>query len=148
MSEKQQEKVFEILLVEDNPADVKLTEEALRDLNVNKKLHVTEDGVEALSFLHRDGKYANHSRPDIILLDLNLPKKDGREVLKGIKSDQNLKNIPVIVLTTSQSEYDIAQAYNLHANCYITKPVQFDDFFQIVKSIENFWFKTVKLPRD
>lgn len=139
---------IEILLVEDNPADVRLTREALKEAKVRNQLHVVEDGVAAMEFLMRKGKYADAPRPDLILLDLNLPKKDGREVLEEIKQDDNLKRIPVVVLTTSQAEEDIVKTYNLHANCYVTKPVDLDQFITIVKSIEDFWLTIVKLPND
>jgi len=144
----QQGKPVEILLVEDNPGDVRLTIEGLKEGKVKNNLHVVEDGVEALSFLQKEGKYADAVRPDLILLDLNLPKKDGREVLKVIKSDNDLRHIPVVVLTTSKAEQDILKAYSLHANCYITKPVDLDQFISVVESIEDFWFTIVKLPRD
>ncbi|WP_319550548.1 response regulator [Desulfogranum marinum] len=138
----------EILLVEDNPGDVRLTIEGLKEGKVRNTLSVVEDGVEALAFLRKEGKYVDAVRPDLILLDLNLPKKDGREVLTEIKSDENLRNIPVVVLTTSKAEQDILKAYSLHANCYITKPVDLDQFISVVESIEDFWFSIVKLPRD
>jgi len=138
---------IEILLVEDNPGDVRLTQEALKDAKMHNDMHVAENGVEAMSFLRREGKYANAPRPDLILLDLNMPKKDGREVLAEIKADKVLKGIPVVVLTTSRSEQDILKAYDLHANCYITKPVDLDRFIAVVKSIEDFWLTIVKLPR-
>jgi CheY-like chemotaxis protein len=137
---------IEILLVEDNPGDIRLTQEALKDAKVLNKLHVVRDGVEALAFIRQDGKYANTVRPHLVLLDLNLPKKDGREVLEEIKEDPDLKHIPVVILTVSKAEEDIIQTYDLHANCYITKPVDFDRFLQVVKSIEDFWLTVVKLP--
>jgi chemotaxis family two-component system response regulator Rcp1 len=137
---------IEILLVEDNPGDVRLTKEALKEAKVGNNLHVAEDGVAALQFLHREGEFANAPRPDLILLDLNLPKKDGREVLEEIKADDSLKTIPVVVLTTSHAEEDIVRSYNLHANCYVTKPVDLDQFIRIVKSIEDFWLTIVRLP--
>ena len=137
---------IEILLVEDNPGDVRLTKEALKEGKVANKINVVMDGMEAMAFLHREGKYANAPKPDLILLDLNLPKKNGREVLSEIKMDSRLKCIPVVVLTSSQAEKDIVMTYNLHANCYITKPVDFGQFIDVVKSIENFWFNVVKLP--
>ena len=137
---------IEILLVEDNPADVRLTQEALKEAKVRNNLHVVEDGVAAMEFLQREGQYANVGRPDLILLDLNLPKKDGREVLEEIKQDPSLKRIPVVVLTTSQAEEDILRTYDLHANCYVTKPVDLDQFITIVRSIEDFWLTIVKLP--
>lgn len=137
---------IEILLVEDNPGDVRLTREALRDSKIRNNLSVVEDGVDALAYLRQEGQYQNATRPDIILLDLNLPRKDGRQVLSEIKEDASLRRIPVVVLTTSDDERDIMQTYNLHANCYITKPVDFQQFITIVKSIEDFWFSIVKLP--
>jgi len=136
----------EILLVEDNPGDVRLTKEALREGKVYNNLHWAKDGVEALEFLRREGKHAKAPRPDIILLDLNLPKKDGREVLEIIKSDDGLKNIPVVVLTTSKAEEDVARSYALHANCYVTKPVDLEKFIVVVKSIDRFWLTVVTLP--
>jgi chemotaxis family two-component system response regulator Rcp1 len=139
---------IEVLLVEDNPGDVRLTREALRDGKVHNNLSVAPDGVEALAFLRRQGKYADAPRPDVILLDLNLPKKDGREVLEEIKADPSLARIPVVILTSSEAERDIAQAYALHANCYVTKPVDLDQFITVVKSIEDFWFTIVKLPPE
>ena len=138
---------FEILLVEDNPGDVELTREALHDSKVHMHLNVVNDGVEALAFLRREEQYAGAPRPDLILLDLNLPKKDGRAVLAEIKQDRTLRHIPVVILTSSQAEQDILRAYDLHANCYVTKPVDFDQFITIVRSIEQFWFTVVKLPR-
>ena len=137
---------IEILLVEDNPGDVRLTKEALKEGRFANIINVAVDGFEAMAFLRREGKYANASRPDLILLDLNLPKKNGREVLAEIKADSNLKRIPVVVLTSSQAEKDIVATYNLHANCYITKPVDFEQFICVVRSIEDFWFAVVKLP--
>ncbi len=139
-------KPIEILLVEDNPGDVRLTVEALKDAKVHNNLYVAKDGVEAMSFLRREGAYANAARPDLILLDLNLPKKDGREVLEEIKEDTGLRRIPVVVLTTSEAEMDILKAYNLHANCYITKPVGLEQFITVIKTIEDFWLEIVKLP--
>ena len=141
-------KVVDILLVEDNPGDIRLTQEALRDSKIQNNLSVTRDGVEAVAFLRRQGQYANAPRPDIILLDLNLPRKDGREVLEEIKQDDDLKRIPVVVLTTSNDESDVLASYNLHANCFITKPVDLSRFIHIVKSIEGFWFQIVKLPPE
>ena len=139
-------KVVDLLLVEDNPGDVRLTEEALRDAGMPVNLSVATDGVEAVDFLHRRGKYKNAPRPDLILLDLNLPKKNGPEVLSDIKSDPDLKRIPVLVMTTSSEPGDIQKAYSLNANCYITKPIQLEDFLNVVQSIENFWLKTARLP--
>lgn len=140
-------KAVDILLVEDNTGDVLLTTEALKGMKVHNQLYVVEDGVEAMDFLHRHGKYGKMPRPDLILLDLNLPRKDGREVLAEIKKDPGLKLIPVIILTTSKSEEDILTTYGLHANCYITKPMGFSQFLRVVQSIENFWFSIVKLPQ-
>ncbi len=137
-----------ILLVEDSPADVDLTREALDDAKVRNTLHVVSDGVAALEFLQRQGQYADVPRPDLILLDLNLPKKDGREVLAEIKDDPTLRRIPVVVLTTSEAEQDIIRSYDLHANCYITKPVDLEQFIAVIKSIETFWLVIVKLPDD
>ncbi|WP_236142065.1 response regulator [Nostoc sp. CMAA1605] len=139
---------IQVLLVEDNPGDVELTRIALEDSKISVNLNVVEDGVEAMAFLRKEDKYADAPHPDIVLLDLNLPKKDGREVLAEIKTDDNFKRIPVVVLTTSQAEEDILRAYNLAANCYIAKPVDFDQFVRIVQSIENFWFAIVKLPPE
>jgi len=141
-------KPIEILLVEDNPGDVRLTQEALRDGKVRNYMRVAADGVEALAILRREGKYADALRPDVILLDLNLPKKDGREVLAEIKTDPDLRRIPVVVLTTSEAEEDILRAYNLYANAYVAKPVDLDKFIAVVKSIEDFWLEIVKLPPD
>ncbi|MHC1574872.1 MAG: response regulator [Candidatus Methanogasteraceae archaeon] len=140
-------KPIEILLVEDNPGDVRLTQEVLRDGKMNNNLYVAKDGVDAVTFLRREGAYTDAPVSDMILLDLNLPKKDGREVLAEIKDDLFLKRIPVVVLTTSKAEQDIHKAYDLHANCYITKPVDLDQFIRVVTSIENFWLTIVKLPR-
>ncbi len=139
---------IEVLLVEDNPGDALLTKIALEDSKISVNLNVVEDGVEAMAFLRKQGKYIKAPHPDIMLLDLNLPRKDGREVLAELKADENLKRIPVVVLTTSQAEEDILKAYNLAANCYISKPVDFDQFVKIVQSIENFWFTIVKLPPE
>ena len=138
----------EILLVEDNPGDVRLTREALREGKVRNNLNVVGDGVEALAYLRRQGKYASAVRPDLIFLDLNLPKKDGREVLAEVKEDPELRHIPVVVLTSSQAEQDIVRAYDLHANCYVTKPVDLDQFINVVKSVNEFWFTIVKLPPE
>ncbi|MBI5396883.1 MAG: response regulator [Verrucomicrobia bacterium] len=148
MNSSGSEKEIEILLVEDNPGDVRLTIEALKDGKVHNHLSVATDGVEAMEFLRRQGKFASASRPDLILLDLNLPRKDGREVLSEIKEDPGLRAIPVVILTTSQAEEDIIRAYNHNANCYITKPVDFDQFIKVVKSIEDFWLTVVKLPHE
>jgi chemotaxis family two-component system response regulator Rcp1 len=138
----------EILLVEDNPGDVRLTREALKESKIRNNLSIVRDGVEAMAFLRRDGDYANAPRPDIILLDLNLPRKDGREVLHEIKEDDSLRRIPVVILTTSDDEHDILESYNLHANCYITKPVDLNRFVTIIKNIEDFWLTIVRLPPD
>jgi chemotaxis family two-component system response regulator Rcp1 len=136
----------EILLVEDNPGDERLTREALKEGKVYSNLHWVKDGVEAMEFLRRSGKFSDAPRPDIILLDLNLPKKDGREVLQDIKADTELKRIPVVVLTTSKAEEDVLRTYNLHANCYVTKPVDLEKFIVVVKSIDVFWLTVVTLP--
>ena len=137
---------IEILLVEDSPADVRLTKEVLDEASVRNRLHVVHDGVEAMAFLRREDIYADAPAPDVILLDLNLPRKPGREVLAEIKQDPAFKRIPVVVLTTSAAERDILEAYGLHANCYITKPIDLNQFIRIVKSIEDFWLTIVKLP--
>ena len=136
----------EILLVEDNPGDYRLTKEALKEGKVYNNLHWTQDGVDALDFLNRRGKHENAPRPDIILLDLNLPKKDGREVLSEIKNDDSLRKIPVVILTTSKAEEDVLKSYDLHANCYVTKPVDLDKFIIVVQSIDRFWLTVVTLP--
>jgi CheY-like chemotaxis protein len=138
---------IEILLVEDNPADVRLTMETIKDYKVKNRLEVVGNGVDAMDFLRRKGKFADKTRPDLILLDLNLPGKDGREVLAEIKVDPDLSRIPVVVLTSSEAEQDIIKAYNLHVNCYITKPVGLTQFVKVVKSIEDFWLTIVKLPK-
>jgi chemotaxis family two-component system response regulator Rcp1 len=138
---------IEILLVEDNPGDVRLTIEGLNEGKVRNNLHVARDGVEALAFLRRQAQFADMVRPDLILLDLNLPRKDGREVLAEIKSDADLKTIPVVVLTTSRAEQDVLNSYQLQANCYITKPVDLEQFITVVRSIEDFWLTIVTLPR-
>lgn len=147
MSVGESNQVLKILLVEDNPGDVRLTMEALRDAEVPNKLIVVRDGVEAMEYLRRQGQYSAAVRPDLILLDLNLPKKDGRQVLKEIKADDTLKRIPVVVLTTSRAEEDILKAYDLNANCYITKPVDLDQFTQVMQAIEVFWLTVVRLPK-
>ncbi|MDQ5848675.1 MAG: response regulator [Pseudomonadota bacterium] len=136
----------EILLVEDNPGDERLTREALKEGKVYNNFHWVKDGVEAMEFLRRQGKHASAPRPDIILLDLNLPKMDGREVLQAIKTDSDLKRIPVVVLTTSKAEEDVLRTYSLHANCYVTKPVDLEKFITVVKSIDAFWLTVVTLP--
>jgi CheY-like chemotaxis protein len=137
---------IEILLVEDNPGDARLTREALKDGRIHHHLHVVVDGVEALAFLRGTGSHAGAPRPDLILLDLNIPKMDGRQVLAEIKVDPDLVRIPVVVLTTSKAEEDIARSYDLHANCYINKPVDLDQFMTVVKAIEDFWLTIVRLP--
>jgi chemotaxis family two-component system response regulator Rcp1 len=139
---------IKILLVEDNPGDVRLTREALRDGKIYNNLYVARDGVEAMAFLRKTGQYAHAPRPDLILLDLNLPRKDGHEVLAEVKTDETLRRIPVVILTTSQAEEDVIKTYDLHVNCYITKPVDLDQFVKIVKSIEDFWLTIVKLPAE
>jgi chemotaxis family two-component system response regulator Rcp1 len=139
--------VKEVLLVEDSPGDVRLTQEAFRDFDKSVHLHVAVDGVDAMAFLERRGVHANAPRPDFILLDLNLPRMDGREVLARIKSDENLRAIPTVILTTSDAETDVANSYKLQANCYLSKPVQLDEFESLVKSITEFWLTKVKLPR-
>jgi len=141
-------KPMEVLLVEDSPGDLRLTREAFKDAKVLINLHVASDGTEAMAFLKREGGHTNAPRPDLILLDLNLPKKDGREVLGEIKESPTLKSIPVVILTTSASDADILKSYLLHANCYITKPVDLKGFLNVVKSIDNFWLSVVKLPRE
>lgn len=140
------EKAVNILLVEDNPGDARLAQEALKENKVANTLHWVDDGVKAIDFLRNNPPYADAPRPDVILLDLNLPKKDGREVLAEIKDDPDLKRIPVVVLTVSQAEEDILRTYNLHANCYITKPLDLDRFLEVVRQIEDFWLTIVKLP--
>jgi len=139
---------IEVLLVEDSPGDVRLTQEAFRDANGSVHLHVAVDGVHALAFLKQEGEYASVPRPDLILLDLNLPKMDGREVLAHIKADESLKTIPTVILTTSDAEADIVKSYQLQANCYLTKPVQLDEFDGVVKSINDFWLTKAKLPQQ
>lgn len=139
---------IEVLLVEDSPADVRLTKEALKEEKLHINLNVVGDGVEAMQFLHREGKFQKAVRPDLILLDLNLPKKDGREVLKEIKNDSSLKTIPTVILTVSKAEEDVLKTYNLHANCYITKPLDLNQFAHVVKSIQEFWLTIVKLPSN
>ena len=139
---------IDILLVEDSPADVLITREAFAEFKIVNTLHVAEDGVEAMAFLNQDGKYASVPRPDLILLDLNLPRKNGREVLAEVKGDPRLKNIPVVILTTSHSERDVLEAYDQHANCYIVKPVGFENFVEAVKTIHQFWFSVVTLPPE
>jgi chemotaxis family two-component system response regulator Rcp1 len=140
--------LFEVLLVEDSPGDVRLTRESFKDAKVHINLHVASDGVEAMAILHRKGRHKDVPRPDLILLDLNLPKKSGREVLEEIKEDPALMSIPVVILTTSASEEDVLRSYLLHANCFITKPVDLTGFLKVVQSIDNFWLSIVKLPRE
>lgn len=139
-------KPVEILLVEDNPGDVRLTQEALKESKIRNNLHIVTDGEAALQYLRKTGPYGKEPRPDLVLLDLNLPKKDGREVLGEIKKDPDLKRIPVVILTTSKAEEDIFKSYDNHANCYITKPVDFSQFLKVVRQIEDFWLTIVKLP--
>jgi CheY-like chemotaxis protein len=139
---------IEILLVEDNPGDIRLTREAFKEGKVSNEINVVNDGIEALEYLRQEGQYTDAPRPDVILLDLNLPKKDGYEVLAEIKKDPDLRRIPVVILTTSEAERDILQTYYMHANCYITKPVDLDQFITVIKSIESFWLNVVKLPTD
>jgi two-component system, chemotaxis family, response regulator Rcp1 len=139
---------IEVLLVEDSPGDVRLTREAFKDAKVHVNLNVASDGAEAMDFRNREGKHAHAPRPDLILLDLNLPKKDGREVLEEVKESPTLKSIPVVILTTSASDADILRSYRLHANCYITKPVGLDGFLEVVKSIDDFWLTVVRLPSE
>jgi chemotaxis family two-component system response regulator Rcp1 len=146
MSETRMGRPVEILLVEDNAGDVRLAREGLRECKLLNNLHVAEDGVRALAFLRRQGEHAKAPRPDLIMLDLNLPRKDGREVLREIKEDDELKRIPVVILTTSKAEEDIVKSYSLHANCYVTKPLAIEQFITVVKAIESFWFTIVKLP--
>ncbi len=137
---------IEILLVEDNPGDARLTQEALKEAKIRNRLSVAADGVEAMAFLRREGIYSTAPRPDIVLLDLNLPRKDGRQVLAEAKADPELRRIPIVILTTSKAEEDILKTYDLHANCFITKPVDFDQFVKVVQSVEHFWLSVVTLP--
>jgi CheY-like chemotaxis protein len=139
-------KPVEMLLVEDNPGDARLAIEALKDAKVHNNLSWVQDGVEAMAFLRREGEYSDAPRPDVILLDLNLPKKDGREVLADVKEDEDLRRIPVVILTVSGAEEDIVKTYNLHANCYIRKPIDLDQFIKVVKAIKDFWLSIVILP--
>ncbi len=139
-------KPVDILLVEDNPGDVRLVKEALKECKIDNTVYVAQDGVEALAFLRKEGQHEKAPRPDLILLDLNLPRKSGREVLAEVKADPELKRIPVVVMTVSRDEEDVLKAYNLHANCFITKPIDFGQFIRITRSIEDFWFRIVKLP--
>jgi chemotaxis family two-component system response regulator Rcp1 len=144
----EQQTPIEVLLAEDNPGDVKLTEKAFEQGNVINNLHVVNDGIEAMQYLRQENEYADSPRPDLILLDLNMPRKDGKEVLKDIKDDPELKRIPVVVLTSSEAEEDIVSSYDLHANAYLTKPVDFDGFLEVVNSIEDFWLTVVKVPPE
>ena len=146
MSDRNRIETVELLLVEDNPGDVRLTREAWKEARIPNRLHVVGDGLEALSFLRREGRHADAVRPHLILLDLNLPKKDGRAVLAEIKKDPDLKHIPVVILTTSKAEQDVIQSYGLHANGYVSKPLDMDHFIQVVRSIEEFWLATATLP--
>lgn len=148
MSTYKSGKPIEILLVEDNPGDVRLTQEVLKEGRIANNLSIVTDGVEAIEFLSQQGKFTDAPRPDLILLDLNLPRKDGREVLADVKFNEKWKRIPIVVLTTSQAEEDILKAYNLYANCYITKPIDLDQFIKVVRSIEEFWLSIVKLPGE
>lgn len=143
-----QARPVKILLVEDNPGDVRLTQEALKEGRVHNELAVVSDGVEAMAYIRQEGKYSDVGRPDLVLLDLNLPKKDGREVLAEIKADERLRRIPIVILTTSHAEQDVLTSYGLHANCYVTKPVDLDQFITVVKTIEDFWFTVVTLPGE
>ncbi len=136
----------QILIVEDNPADARLVREVMRDSKILNEIHWVPDGVEAMAFLRRQGKYPDAPRPNLMFLDLNMPRKDGREVLREIKSDPDLRRIPVVVMTSSQAEEDIARAYDHHANCYVRKPIDFEQFHSVVKTLENFWFSTVEIP--
>ncbi len=137
---------MQILIVEDNPADARLVREVMRDSKVINEIHWVPDGVEALAYLRRQGKYADAPRPNLIFLDLNMPRKDGREVLHDVKDDDELRRIPIVVMTSSQAEEDVARAYDQHANCYVRKPIDFEQFHAVVKTLENFWFATVELP--
>jgi CheY-like chemotaxis protein len=141
-------RAIEILLIEDNPGDVRLTQEALKENKIRNNLHVAKDGVEAMHFLRHLKGYEDMPRPDLILLDLNLPKKDGREVLAEIKTDERLRSIPVVILTTSDAEDDVVKSYDMHANCYVRKPIDLNRFIEVVKIIENFWLSIVELPRS
>jgi CheY-like chemotaxis protein len=135
-----------ILLVEDNPADARLIEEVFKDTNVNNKIYVVKDGVEAMDFLNKENDFSDAPKPEMILLDLNLPRKDGREVLREVKKNDELKSIPIVILTTSSAKEDVIKTYSNHANCYITKPVDFDQFLRVITAIEDFWLKVVELP--
>jgi CheY-like chemotaxis protein len=148
MNDESHGSLVEILLVEDNPGDVRLTKEAMKEAKMRNNLSVASDGVEAMAFLRREGDYADAPRPDVILLDLNLPKKDGRAVLAEIKEDPNLRRIPVVILTSSKAEEDVLNSYDLHANCYVTKPGDLEQFIEVVKSVGDFWVQIVKLPQE
>jgi chemotaxis family two-component system response regulator Rcp1 len=148
MNNEEKIKLADILLVEDNPGDVRLAKEALKESKLLNKLYQVEDGMKAMAFLRQEGAYSDVPRPDLVLLDLNLPRKNGREVLAEIKADETLKRIPVVVLTISRAEEDVLKSYNLHANCYISKPFDMEQFVQVVKSIEDFWFSIVRLPAE
>lgn len=147
MIDEPSERTFEILLVEDNPGDARLAMEALRECSIRNRLHRVENGVEAMTFLNREGEYKDMPTPDMILLDLNMPWKDGREVLREVKADADLKRIPIVVLTVSKAEEDILQSYDLHANCYLSKPIDLAEFELMMKAINDFWLNVVKLPR-
>ncbi len=148
MSNQSNGSLVEILLVEDNPGDVRLTQEAMKEGKMRNNLSVARDGVEAMAFLRREGQYADAPRPDVVLLDLNLPKKDGREVLAEIKADPDLRRIPVVVLTSSKADEDIINSYDAHANCYVTKPGDLEQFMEVIRSVEGFWVQIVKLPKE
>ena len=147
MTQFEGERQIEVLLVEDDPGDVMMTREAFQDYKLHNELHVVSDGAEAMAFLHKEGEYAGRPRPDLVLLDLNLPRMDGRQVLEAIKSDPELASIPVVVLTTSENEDDVLRSYSLHANAYVTKPVDFRRFIEVVRQIDDFFVKVVRLPR-
>ena len=146
MTDRKQGEPITILLVEDNPADARLVKEAMKEVKINNTLYHVPDGVEAMAFLRRQGEYSKMIRPDVVLLDLNMPRKDGRQTLKEIKADPDLRRIPVVILTVSDAEEDIIKSYDLHANCYVTKPLNLSEFSEVVAGIENFWFEIVKLP--
>ncbi len=147
MTQFEGERQIEVLLVEDDPGDVMMTREAFQDYKLHNELHVVSDGAEAMAFLHQEGEYADRPRPDLVLLDLNLPRMDGRQVLEAIKSDPELASIPVVVLTTSENEDDVLRSYSLHANAYVTKPVDFQRFIEVVRQIDDFFVTVVRLPR-
>lgn len=139
-------KIFDILVVEDNPGDARLTREVLNESNIPSCLYIVNDGVEAMEFLRNKGRFKDSPKPDLIIMDLNLPRKDGRELLAEVKDDENLKYIPIVIMTISQAEEDILKSYKLHANCFITKPIDLNEFIKVIKSVEEFWFTIVKLP--